>query len=78
MAVAPVLTTLFGWGQYLNGVVSNRNWIGRLAYGWWTAAVIMFFWPGEYAVVLLAGLLILFQLIPGLVLYQSRKKESHA
>jgi len=38
----------------------------------------MFFWPGEYAVVLLAGLLILFQLIPGLVLYQSRKKESHA
>ena len=78
MSVAPVLTVLFGCGQYMSGVVSNRNWISWMAYGWWSASIIMFFWPGEYAVLILGLLLILFQLIPGLVLYQNWKKESHA
>jgi hypothetical protein len=49
-----------------------------MAYGWWAAAIITFFWPGEYAVLLLGLLLILFQLIPGLVLYQNWEKKSHA
>jgi len=77
MFVAPVLTVLFGCGQYMSGVVSNRRWISWMAYGWWAAAIFMFFWPGEYAVLILGLLLILFQLIPGLVLYQNWKKESH-
>ncbi len=78
LAVAPVLTALFGCGQYMSGVVSNRPWISWMAYGWWSASIITFFWPGEYAVLVLGLLLILFQLIPGLVLYQNWKKESHA
>jgi hypothetical protein len=78
LAVAPALMVLFGCGQYMSGVVSNRSWITWLAYGWWAAAVIIFFWPGEYAVLVLGLLLILFQLVPGLLLYQNWKKESHA
>lgn len=78
LAVAPALMILFGCGQYMSGVVSNRRWIITMAYGWWAAAIITFFWPGEYAVLVLGLLLILFQLIPGLVLYKNWKKESHA
>jgi hypothetical protein len=78
LAVAPVLMVLFGCGQYMSGMVSNLRWIRAMAYGWWSAAIITFFWPGEYAVLILGLLLILFQLIPGLMLYQQWKKESHA
>jgi hypothetical protein len=78
LAVAPALATLFGCGQYMSGIISNRHWISWMAYGWWVAAIFMFFWPGEYAVLVLGLLLILFQLIPGLMLYQNWKKESHA
>jgi hypothetical protein len=78
LAVAPVLMVIFGCGQYLSGVVSNRNWIALMGYGWWIAAIILFLRPGEYAVLVLGMLLILFQLIPGLMLYQQWKKSQHA
>jgi len=78
MAVAPAIAVLFGFNQYISGVLSNRRWISILACGWWIASVIMFLRPGEHAVILIGILLILFQLIPGILVYRTWKKRRRA
>jgi hypothetical protein len=77
-AVPPVVAVLFGFTQYMSGVLSNQRWISAPAFGWWISSGIMFFRPGEHAVILIGILLILFQLIPGILVYRSWKKRHHA
>jgi hypothetical protein len=78
MAVTAVVAVLFGFNQYLSGVLSNRRWFTILAYGWWISSIVMFFWSSEYSVILVGILVILFQLIPGIRLYQNWKKQRYA
>jgi len=78
MAVAPAIAVLFGFNQYMSGVLSNRRWISMLAFGWWISSVILFLRPSEHAVIFIGILLILFQLIPGILVYRTWIKRHHA
>jgi hypothetical protein len=78
MAVAPVIAVLFGIHQYMSGLLLNLRWISSMAYGWWISSIGMFLWPGEHSVIVMGILLILFQLLPGIFLFQNRKKRRHA
>jgi hypothetical protein len=78
MAVIPVIAVLFGINQYISGLLINFRWFSSVAYGWWISSICMFLWPGEHSVIFLGILLILFQFIPGLILFQNWKKRHHA
>jgi len=72
-AIPPIVASIFGSLHYMSGIVSGSSWIKYSSLGWWGASVFMFIFPGEYSVLLLAGLLFFLQLIPGIVLYKKWK-----
>jgi len=72
-AIAPIVASVFGSLHYMSGIVSGSTLVRYSSVGWWGAAIFMFVYPGEYSVLLLAGLLLIFQLIPGIVLYRKWK-----
>ncbi len=72
-SVAPVICVLFGFHQYVCGLLLNHRLISATAFGWWISSIGMFLWPGEHSVIGVGILLILFQIIPGLSLYRNRK-----
>jgi hypothetical protein len=77
LSVAPVICVLFGFHQYICGLLLNRRLFSATALGWWFSSVCLFLWPGEHSVVWVAVFLILFQLIPGFFLYRNWKKRRH-
>jgi len=64
----PILCTILAVGYFTSGVLYDAKWIRNLAFGWWTGAVIMFIFPGLYHLLFMAGLMIFFQTIPGIII----------
>jgi len=75
-AVPSVIATIFGCGYFITGILSDSLWIKLLAVCWWIFAIVMFLIPGEHSVPLLGLMLILFQLIPGILIYVRWKKKT--
>jgi len=74
-AIPAIIATVMGSGQFVSGIASNTSWIRNAAIGWWIGAIVMFFLPGEYTIALLGAMLIVFQLVPGVIIYRKWKKE---
>jgi hypothetical protein len=73
--VTPLVSIILGIANYVTGIVYGKNWIRNLAYGWWTGAVLMFFWPGIQTFLIFAAMMVFLQVIPGIILYLIFKKE---
>lgn len=74
-AIPPIIATIFGCTHYASGIVLQNLLIRYSSIGWWIGAIIMFFWPGEYAVALLGIMIFILQLIPGILLYKKWNNE---
>jgi hypothetical protein len=72
-AIPPVVATLFGSACFTTGLITTNAWMRNTAILWWGGAVFMFLVPSEYSVAMLAGMFILLQMIPGIVLYRKWK-----
>ena len=75
VSVAPFLATVMGIGYFLSGIVLNHSWIRNLAFGWWSGAIVMFLWSGSHNRLLFGVMMILFQILPGILLYYKWKKQ---
>jgi len=74
-AIAPVVATLFGSACLTAGLITANAWLRNTAILWWLGAVFMFLAPSEYSPLVLAGMFVLLQLVPGAVLYRKWKRE---
>lgn len=75
LAIPAIIAATMGSGQFVSGIASNTGWIRNTAFGWWLGAIVMFCLPGEYTIALLGALLVVFQLVPGVIVYRKWKKE---
>jgi len=66
--ISPVISTILAIGYFVSGIIYNVNWIRNLAFGWWGGALVMFLIPGLYHLLLMAGMMIIFQAIPGFII----------
>jgi len=66
--VNPVLSSILAIGYFSSGIIYDVKWIRNLAFGWWGGAIIMFLFPGYYHLLLMAGMMIAFQTIPGFII----------
>jgi hypothetical protein len=74
--VTGVLSIITGLGLFVSGVVSDSWWLRYYAaFGWWIGGVVMFFFPGTHVFLLLAAEMLLFQFVPGIVVYRQWKRE---
>ena len=75
------ISTILGIGYFLTGIINELRLMVILAFGWWLATILSIFWKyigEEYQLALLfAGLIFLFEIIPGIIIYTKWKKLYH-
>jgi hypothetical protein len=77
--ITGVIAMISGTGFYISGVLYGSAWLRYYAaIGWWSTGVLMFLFPGIHVMVMLASAMMLFQLIPGIVLYRQWRHEQAA
>lgn len=70
-SISPVFSTILAIGYFLSGIIYDVKWIRNLAFGWWGGAIVMFLIPGLYHLLLMAGMMIVFQAIPGFIIQKT-------
>ncbi len=73
--ISPLMCSFLGSSYFISGFIYGKKWISNLAFLWWLGAVIMFIFPGLYTVLMMAMMMILLQITPGIILYRNSKKE---
>jgi hypothetical protein len=74
--VAPVLATITGIGSFLTALILNQKYMKYFSSGWWVGSIFMFIFPGWWQMLLMAIMMIAFQVIPGIFIYRNFKKET--
>jgi len=74
IAITAIIALILGIAYYLNGVITGLNWLRNIAYGWWLAGIYMFLFPSIHVLGIYFVLVIVFQIIPGIVLYRNAHK----
>ena len=75
MAISPILSIILGSAYFISGKVVGAKWISYLSFGWWSGGVILLFVTSIYSFMIMALLMLLFQTIPGIIMYRKYKKE---
>lgn len=75
IAIIPLICLVIGSGYFITGVIHGSTWIRNSSIGWWVGAVIMLYWPGYYIFLLFAGMMVAFQIVPGIFFYRKWKEE---
>lgn len=71
-----VIILIVGAGYFISSFIFNYKWIMYNAFAWWAGAfIIMAFKIPYIGLITLSALLIFFQVVPGMVLYNKWKKE---
>lgn len=73
IALTSICSILVGMAYYITGIVYGKAWVGNISYGWWLGAIVMLFWPSVHVLLIYAGMLIAFQVVPGIILYRDSK-----
>ncbi len=76
--VSPVLSLVLAIAYFLTGIVYDYKWVRNISIGWWSGAIVMFFFPGRFTTLIMAFMMIAFQIIPGIILLNKVKKTNAA
>lgn len=70
-----IFSSLIGTGVFMTGVLAGLPWLRNLAVGWWAGSLAMFIWPGTHVSLLMALMLFILYVIPGLVLIRMKRER---
>jgi len=73
--ISPLMSSFLGGSYFISGAIYGKKMISYLAFLWWLGAIIMFIFPGVYSILMMAMMMILFQIVPGIILYRNSKLE---
>jgi hypothetical protein len=73
--ISPLIAVLLGTGYLVSGLLYGKSWVSYLSIAWWGGAIVMFFMQNLESLLVMIGMMILFQVIPGIILYREFKKE---
>ena len=73
--ICPIISTVLGLSYFVSGAIQQNKWFQYLSIGWWLGAALLFIFPGLHVLLVFAGMLILFQALPGIILYRKWKRE---
>ena len=73
--ISPLMAVVLGIAYFVTGIIYGQPWVRNLAAGWWLGAVATFIWSGMYSLLVFAGMMIVLQIIPGIILYSKFNKE---
>ena len=73
--ISPVLSLVLAIAYFVTGTVYDFKWLRNLLIGWWGGAIFMFFFPGQQTNLIMAFMMIAFQIVPGIVLLKKVKEN---
>ena len=73
--ISPIISVILGIGYLISGVINGKKWVSLLAIGWWSGALLMFYLQNLETLLIMTGMMIFLQTIPGIILYKESKKE---
>jgi hypothetical protein len=73
--INPIIAVVLGIGYLVSGVLQGKTWVSLLSLGWWAGAILMFYLHNLETLLIMVGMMILLQTIPGIILYRESKKE---
>jgi len=73
--ISPLIAVLLGTGYLVCGVLYGKSWVSYLSMGWWGGAILMFYMQNLETLLIMIGMLIVLQIIPGIILYREFKIE---
>jgi hypothetical protein len=65
-----------GMAYFVSSAVTRNPFMFVLSFGWWAGSVAMVLAGGRYAPLMLAGLVLVCELIPGIMLYARRRRPA--
>jgi hypothetical protein len=72
--ISPIVSTILGIAVFISGFLYGKRWLTYISAGWWIGAIIMFIYPYLYTLLLMSSMVIVFQIIPGIIIYRESKK----
>lgn len=76
--VSPSISVVLGMAFFVSSYLHGESWMKWIAVLWWAGAAVMFYNPGLYTVLMMAGMMICLQVLPGIYLYRKYKSEASA
>lgn len=73
--ISPLIAVLLGTGYLVSGLLYGKSWVSYLSIAWWGGAIIMFLMQNLETLLIMISMMILFQVIPGIILYREFKRE---
>lgn len=73
LAVSPLISVILGMTYFMTGALFDSKLFKLLSLGWWTGAIVMMLFPGLHNVLIMAMMMLVFQIIPGIVMYKKSK-----
>ena len=74
-AIMPLVALVTGIAYFVTSIVITEKWIRYSSYGWWLGALIIAAFPGHYTFLVYAGMMICFQIIPGIILQRQYRNQ---
>jgi hypothetical protein len=62
-------------GFFATSFAYRSSWMRLSAVGWWLGAIGMLLWPGPRTLLVMAGLLMVLQVLPGVLFYRRSRGE---
>lgn len=73
--ISPLISVVLGIGYLLSGILYGKSWLSLLSIGWWLGAITMFFMQNLEVILVMIGMMIFLQIIPGIILFYEFKSE---
>lgn len=74
--ICSLTAILIGIGYFLSGIANELTWLRNIAFAWWAGAIVMYLWPSVHVLGLYALMIVLFQVVPGIVLYRAFRTKT--
>jgi len=75
VTIFPLISIVLGSAYLISGVIQQVKWLSVISVFWWGGSVVMLLFPGKHSMLIFAGMLVCFQVIPGLILFVQSKRE---
>jgi hypothetical protein len=70
-----IFASLLGTSYFISGIIVDYKTFIYLSFCWFLGSIVMFFFPGLHTFLIMAGMMIFFQILPGIGIYKKYKKE---
>jgi hypothetical protein len=75
-ATQGVISALIGAGYFASGAATQLRWVRWLGVAWWVGATVMLVRPGPHTKLVMAGMALAFNVVPGIVLFLRRRRDT--